>query len=289
MFQDNCQFWVSRNSVPLHRHRSVAEPGERNQLDRKDLSCRSTRQALSFIQRLPYEYHLNFQETRNREAEMKRLILLVMGLMLLAGCATGKAVKPSGDVFLGEYYNKLAPGGKDEAKLIWIKPGVDFSKYKKVMVDYVIFAFADDSEYKGIDADELKKIADEASLALATALQKEFPVVSQAGPDVLRVRTAITDLKQSYPGLSGVTSVVPVGLAISLVKKGATDAWTGSGATTAELMALDSMTNEVLAAGLDEKSAGFTERFSKWGSLKDAFDFWGERLAKRLVELTKKK
>jgi hypothetical protein len=37
---------------------------------------------------------------------------------------------------------------------MWIKTGVDHTRYKKVMVDYVIFAFAEDSEYKGIDANE---------------------------------------------------------------------------------------------------------------------------------------
>jgi hypothetical protein len=43
-------------------------------------------------------------------------------------------------------------------------------------------------------------------------------------------------------------------------------------------MALDSMTNDVIAVAQDEKSAGFTERFSKWGSAQDAFKFWGERI-----------
>ena len=37
-------------------------------------------------------------------------------------------------------------------------------------MDYVIFALAPDSEYKGIDADEMKKLADAASLALVNAL-----------------------------------------------------------------------------------------------------------------------
>ena len=192
--------------------------------------------------------------------------------------------------FLHGYYEKLKPGQtKEDPKLMWIKPGVDHSKYKKVMVDYVVFAFADDSDYKGIDANEMKKLADGASLALVNALKEKFPIVSEAGPDVLRVRTAIIDLKQSRPGLSAVTSVVPVGLGISLFKKGATDSWTGSGATTAEMMVMDSMTNEVLGAGEDNMTAEFEDRFTKWGSVEEAFEFWGERLAKRLVYFTKRR
>jgi len=43
------------------------------------------------------------------------------------------------------------PESKDRMR--WMRPGVDFTKYNKFMVDYVIFALADDSEYKGIDGD----------------------------------------------------------------------------------------------------------------------------------------
>ncbi|MBT8369723.1 MAG: DUF3313 domain-containing protein, partial [Deltaproteobacteria bacterium] len=113
--------------------------------------------------------------------------------------------------------------------------------------------------------------------------------VSKPGPDVLRVRTAIVGLKPSKPVLSVITSVVPVGLGFSLLKKGATDAWTGSGATEAEMMVLDSMTNEVIACGHDEEAAKFDERFGKWDSVNEAFIFWGELFSKRLKNLSKVK
>jgi hypothetical protein len=71
---------------------------------------------------------------------------------------------------------------------------------------------------------------------------------------------------------------VPMGLAASVVKKGSTGAWVGSGATGMETIFIDSMTNDVLGVGQDEQVAGFTERFSKWGSAKEAFKFWAGRL-----------
>jgi hypothetical protein len=224
---------------------------------------------------------------------------VVMGMALMGfviSCAStstpskGSAAAPQKTGFLHGYYEKLEPGpAEGDPKLMWIKPGIDYTKYKRVMVDYVVFAFAEDSEYKGIDATEMKKIGDEASKALVNALKKEFPVVAEPGPDVIRIRTAIVDLKQSHPVVSEVTSVVPVGLGISILKKGATDSWTGSGATTAEMMVLDSMSNEVLGAGEDRMAAGFTERFTKWGSVEEAFESWGERLTKRLVNFTSKR
>ncbi|MBN1142584.1 MAG: DUF3313 domain-containing protein [Deltaproteobacteria bacterium] len=213
---------------------------------------------------------------------MKKAICCLMGMALLAGCATMDSAKsgsasPAEARFLGDYYNKMVPGPVGGAKMRWIKPGVEFGKYNKVMVDSVVFFFDDGSEYKGIDPQELKELADSFNRQIVTALQGKYPVVAEPGADVVRLRYAITDLKQSRPVVSGVSSVVPVGLGISILKKGATGSWSGSGATGAEMMALDSLTNEVIAVAKDEKTAGFTGRFTKWGSSEEAFKFWGER------------
>jgi len=63
----------------------------------------------------------------------------------------------------------------------------------------------------------------------------------------------------------------------------------GSGATQAEVLALDSMTNEVIGAAYDEYKAGFAERFTKWGSAEEAFTFWGRRGAQYMDSYTGKK
>lgn len=53
-----------------------------------------------------------------------------------------------------------------------------------------------------------------------------------------------------------------------------------------EAMVLDSMTNGVIGVAVDERTAGFTDRFSKWGSAEEAFQFWAQRL-KKFVDDTK--
>ena len=189
--------------------------------------------------------------------------------------APAEAQKPG---FLGDYAKYLQPGPEGGAKMRWLKPGVDFGKYNKVMLDSVIFFFADNAEYKGIDPQAMKELADACDQQVVNVLKGTYPIVAEPGPDVVRIRFAITDLEQSRPVLSAITTVVPIGLGISLIKKGATGAWTGSGATGAELMAIDSMSGDVIAVAQDKKTAGFSERFSKWGSAEDAFKFWGERI-----------
>ena len=206
---------------------------------------------------------------------MKKIFVLLMGMMFLASCATTAPPKTG---FLGEYYKNLTPAPEGGiAKLRWLKPGVDFAKYTKVMVDYVVFSLAEDSQYKAISGDEMKELGDAASLALVNAIKKKDPVVAEPGPDVWRLRMAIVGLKQSNPVISGITTVIPIGIGISVIKKGAAGAWAGAGATRAEAMVLDSMTNEVLAVGTLEYAAGFTERFTKWGSVEDAFKYWGQK------------
>ncbi len=221
---------------------------------------------------------------------MKRSFLLFIGMLFIAGCAT-HVTKPSETGFLGEYAKKLKPVTMEDkaTSLRWVKPGLDFARYNKFMLDYMVFELADDSEYKGIDGDEMKKLGDAATLAVVNAIKEKYEIVAEPGPDVLRVRLAIVGLKQSNPVRSGVTTVIPVGLGISLIKKGTTDAWIGSGATKGEMLCLDSMTNEIVCAGHDEYAAAFTERFTKWGSVEDAFSYWAKRGVKALDNLKAKK
>lgn len=188
-------------------------------------------------------------------------LALVMGLVFLTSTAFSEELKYSG--FLGDYYKVLQPGPEGGAKERWLKPGVDFAKYNKFMVHSVIFFFADDSEYKGIDPEELKELADGFNKAILDAFKNKYPMVTEPGPDVARIRFAITGVKQTRPILSGVSSVLPVGLAISAIKKGSKGSWTGSGATSAEVMVLDTMNNDVIAVAVDERTAGFSERMGK--------------------------
>jgi hypothetical protein len=209
--------------------------------------------------------------------EQITLIKMITGLALtltLIGCAS----LPSQSGFLNGHYKDMQPGPEGGANNRWLKPGVDFGKYNKVMLDSVVFYFAEDSEYKGIDPVQLKELSDACNLAIVNALKDKYPLVSEPGPDVVRLKIALTGIKQSRPVLSGVSSIVPIGLGISIIKKGATGAWTGSGATSAELMMIDSVSNTVIGAAQDEQTAGFTERFTRYGSAEEAFNFWAGRI-----------
>lgn len=214
---------------------------------------------------------------------MKKLFVVLMGLMFLVACAAA----PPKTGFLGEYADKLQPGPEGGAKLRWLKPGVDFSKYNKVMVDPISFVASDDSEAsaaKDLDPAKVKELSDKCTQAVVDAIKEKYPVVTEPGPDVARVRFAIADLKKSYPVISGVTSVVPIGLALTILKRPVTGSWTGGGSTVSQVMVTDSVTNDVIAVAQDSYEAGFFERFSRYGQAENAFKLWGERIVKAMDE-----
>lgn len=223
---------------------------------------------------------------------MKKSVSLALAItlgLILAFSSVTNAADDTTSGFLGAYTSKLQPGPEDGAKLRWLDPDVDFSHYNKVMLDNVVFYFAPDSEDKGIDPAVMKELADSFNKELVTALKDKYPIVTEPGPDVIRIRIALTGLKQSSPVTSGISSILPVGLVISGVKKGITGSWVGSGATGGELLFIDTAKSQVVGAAKDEQTAGFTERFSKYGSAEEAFKFWAGRIKTFLDQAHDKK
>jgi hypothetical protein len=206
------------------------------------------------------------------------MLAVVTGIVFTVSAAFAGDPLFSGFLGSSSDYGQLTPGPRGGVKLRWVKPGVNFLRYNKFMVDSVIFYLADNADYKGIDPQVMKDMADSFNKELVAAFQGKYPIVDEPGPDVARIRFAITNIKPSKPGISAVTSIVPVGLAVSVAKKGVAGGWSGSGETGVELMVLDSSTNDVIAMAVDQQQAAFTSRFSKWGSATEAFKFWTERL-----------
>lgn len=219
------------------------------------------------------------------ENEMKKLILTVMmvaiSVILTVSAGFAEEIRHSG--FL-ENYSDLEPGPEGGARERYLKPGVDFKKYDKIMLDSVVFFLAEDAEYKGISAEDMKELSDTFHKAVVDALGKDYPLVGEAGPDVMRVRVAITKLKPSKPGAATITTIIPVGLALSFIRKGVSGEYTGVGSTGIEAEILDSLTNDRIAAAVDYKPGGKLAGFKKWSASKEAFEFWSGRLKTILDE-----
>lgn len=208
------------------------------------------------------------------QAVSKLLVILLTGFVL-CGCAATPQVEQS--VFLQDL-PQFQPGPSDGMDQIYIRPGADLRKYNRVMLDEVQFFLKQDAATQGLQASELKELADTFHRAVFEALGTAYPVVTEPGADVLRIRVAITDIVTSNPAVSGITTVLPVGLAVSVGKKAAGGSYSGVGGASMEVEFLDSMADARLAAAIDTFNGSKMSGFSKLGATKEAFEFWAKRL-----------
>jgi len=206
--------------------------------------------------------------------------------------------------FLSDY-SKLAPVEGDKNAYRYIDPAVDFSKYQKLLIDRIKVWYKDDSDYKGIDPDDLKALTDYFHQAIVKAVGDDYNVVNEVGPDVLRVRIAVTDLVPNKPEASVVSLVVPfawVADAGSGAAKGETGSTAFSGEATIEMEAMDSVSSQQVGAYIDKEvgkkyqwSKGVSEgvnsymgAYSKWTYTQKAMDAWAQRLKETLDQLENK-
>ena len=212
---------------------------------------------------------------------MKRTRFLFGALAIVAlsafvsGCATQQNAKTDSGYsgFLEKY--PAFEEGVDGMDRRYLKKGVDFGKYDKVMMDEVIFFFKHDAEYNGIKPSEIQELGEQFHKTFVEVLGDRL--TAEPGPDVMRLRLAVTDLEPSNPVTGAATTVVPVGLAVSLVKKGVTGSYTGIGSASMEAEFLDSATNEPIAVAIDKAPGGKLD-VGKLSPAKAAFEFWAKRL-----------
>ena len=206
-------------------------------------------------------------------------------LITIVGCAQN-SVKQGG--FL-EDYAKLGEDPSGFADTYYETPNVVWGAYDKAIIDQVTFFLKEDADHKGIDADEFNQLAKYWNDSMVKSISKSYQIVTEPGPNTLRLRLAITDLEPGNPATGTVTTVVPVGLAASTLKKAATGTHIGMGAASFEAEIRDAQTGSVLAAGISKSSGSkykVAKSVTKWGQVEAIFDQWTNNLLKRLNKMS---
>jgi len=214
----------------------------------------------------------------------KLLSVAVISLCLTIGCAGQKLAGENYSGFLLDY-SKLEPDPEGGVAKRYIKPGVDFKQYNKIKLDQVRFYFKPDAADKGIEPDAMKELANIFDKAVIDALGSAYPIVAKPGPDVMRIRVAITNMELSFRAANAIASVTPEGLVNSTINTGGAGKDTGVGEIRMEYEFLDSSTNQLIAGGVDRRSVGQIDSVSKFGTADEAFKFWAQRLRRWLDEV----
>lgn len=208
---------------------------------------------------------------------------LLVVTLLLAGCAAGgmKTVTKTGFI---DDYSQLQPGGDDRAALVYVKPGVDFRPYDKLMFERIMILYSDSAEYQAIDPAVFMEMIEYYEQAVFDAVKGGYDIVDQPGPGVLRVRIAITGIKPSKPAANTLSTIIPVGIVAAGATKAASGDNLGTGEASTEMEILDALSGERLAAAVDRRQGGKGVFRGKWDDTKEAFDFWAKRFRERLDE-----
>jgi hypothetical protein len=204
----------------------------------------------------------------------------------LLGCATTQqapdAVRSG---FLGDY-SQMRPGKGDQALLTYKNPRAAWGMYSKVMISPVMVFMAPGAELRDDSREEQRMLANYFASALRENLAKNFTIVDRPGEDVLRIRAALTDGDQSEVVLDTISTIMPIGLALSTLKRASFGSDSAVGFAQAELEVLDSRSSTRLAAAVDKRygTKALRSKFGSWNHAKEAMDHWAELVAERLVE-----
>lgn len=236
--------------------------------------------------------------------------------LLLSACATTSQTPESANIsqskqyagFISDY-SKLKPVANDDNAESWLDPTVDFAGYDKVLIERIRVVLKNDEQAQAIDPTELKVLADYFHEALVREFGDTYPVVSEPGPGVLRMRIAITNLVPTKPEISVVALVVPYATIADFASGAAQGREAGSpayvGDTGIEAEFLDSQTTRVVGQYVDDevgkkyvvdtsKGIGeaigtgvsqYSKAYTTWGYAKQAFDTWAKRFRERFDQL----
>ena len=224
---------------------------------------------------------------------MKRMKTVAMVVMVVAvalqlgGCGVGSYQARSVDVKESPLVNPdiLVKGTDDQALYRYVNPKADIKQYTMVLIDPVMV-------YKDavLDKDErenYQKLANNAFVYLTKELEKYYRIVKDPEPGTLRVQMAIVDADSSKPVRNTLSTIVPVGMALSLVKYTATGKQAGVGEITMQIKITDAGTGELIGAALDRRVGGkeLSKLWSSWHNADDALQYWAKRLSFTLCDM----
>jgi hypothetical protein len=191
-------------------------------------------------------------------------VIITCTLAITSGCDT-RYTKPTVE-FFHEGQPSFRPGPPGGAESVAVTSGVDFAKYKMIILDPVIFKFGSAAQYNAIPQNVITDLRKDFRKAFADALGNAYPLVDQPSPNAMRLRVLIDGIVPSVPDASTTdrqTQYISV----------------GGASMKAEF--LDAWTNKRVAAVMDTKTGDqlpAVKSTDQWVHVRGAFKFWAQRL-----------
>ncbi len=254
------------------------------------------------------------------------ICLIAGATVFLAGCQTYNAALGSGTSvtatdsarltrsgFLSDYA-RLKPVAALDGIECWRDTRLNPQQFDKVLVSRIVVSLLppkNDKEggQKTIDPNDLKTLTDYFHTALVKALKPQMQVVDKAGPGVVVIRIALTDLVPTTVTDSLAGTLIPYAFIAEAGSGVATGRPAGStpymGETGMEMQFRDGANGQIIgecrdteigrkyAADVNSSAVGaaqtwangYMSSFQAWQYAKEAFDKWSMLVATRFAEL----
>lgn len=183
-------------------------------------------------------------------------------------------------------YSRLRLGEVGDLPLVYRNASAPWTSYDKVLLEPITLWRSGRDSLAPIPEQDLLRLVVHFERAVRTRLGAGFRVVSEPGPNTLRLRLAITEARASDPVVDVLTATPEDA-----------DVAGGTGPLGAELAAFidaaaiegelrDAATGELLAQGVDRRQAGAPPRLPTWEAVDRALAFWADRTCSRLEART---
>lgn len=213
--------------------------------------------------------------------------VLVFFILIIQGCASTQQRRDVEEVgFLGNSASLLEKGEDGDALRRYINPNADWRSYTKVILEPVMIW--KDKETEDVSPEDLQTLVNFLHGQLYDMLGKDYTIVQQAGPGVMRATLAITEAEASDPVMDTISSVIPQLRILTGIKGyivGGKPGFVGS--ASIEMKLTDAQTGTLLLAGADRR--GGTKNLSgvtkEWNDVEKAYIYWVGLLRYRLCDL----
>jgi hypothetical protein len=207
---------------------------------------------------------------------------ILITLALLGGCSSQPTNTQTG--FLGDY-SQLTPAPDREGVMLYVDKSADFRPYTKLMFDPVQVLVTPVPDEPPVPPEVIQRIGGQMQQSLTQALVPAYQIVNQPGPDVLRVRSAITGLAPSKPP-AGAMDYLPIKAVFNVGREAA-----GKGPRVVEIKAeievLDAAGKRVVAATVTRQGDQTLPQGDQitWETLQPITDYWAKNFRSRLDQL----
>jgi hypothetical protein len=195
--------------------------------------------------------------------------LIGLGVLALGACAaqTESVERPP----TGAVAETLEPAQGERGAWTYLAPDADLKKYTRFILEPPRVYRGEGASYpSNLSEQDREDIAQYFVDEARQALEPDYPVVAQPGPDVARLRFTLIGVEQTVPYASTVTRFIPVGAAINMVSSAAGGGGTLTGSVTYAIEAIDSESGEVVAAAVRRLTPGAFDLSSTMGTMETA-------------------